>query len=64
MAGRGARGSFPENVTPEWRHDEGAMGTSQADRGANAKALGQVCAGTLESHSGGEMRRAVRVEEM
>lgn len=51
-------------MTPEWRHDEGAMGTSQADRGANAKALGQVCAGTLESHSGGEMRRAVRVEEM
>lgn len=40
------------------------MGTSQADRRANAKALGQVCAGTLELQSGGEMGRVVRVEEM
>lgn len=40
------------------------MGTSQADRRANAKAVGQVCAGTLELHSGDGMGRAVRVEEM
>lgn len=54
-------------MTPEQRPDEGregAVGTSQADRRANAKALGQLWLVCLRNTQEVKIGVGVRVEEM